>query len=323
MGAQKHGCRLTFDDPRTRSILEDGKIRLSLPEELGYCYYDRVELEPGLGLSRLHYRPNTHLIEETRGPHLGRVMVITLGIKGRSCYMGQDATNLEFKHSHTTISSFHPIAGERHYAAGETVSQLRIVAHECLICKYMGEERTAKILGKNRLCRLAFRASSPMTMAHANALLSHLLPCQSSLSRLDLHIHTLSLLNEQFALLVPQLQTPSAPFSLSEIERIEQVRHIMNECLDKPLTLDYLATVSGINKNKLKEGMIYLYNCTPAELLLELRMQKALALLQAGQQVSQVAWQVGYKYANNFTVAFTRYHGRSPRAMFGRKTIDD
>ena len=35
--------------------------------------------------------------------------------------------------------------------------------------------------------------------------------------------------------------------------------------------------------------------------------------------VAQAAWQVGYKYPNNFTVAFTRYFGRSPKSIFGKK----
>lgn len=322
MSAQKSCCRLTMEEPRIRSVLGDGKTRLQLPDEVGHCFHDFVELEPGLGLGRLHYRPSVPLIEETHGPHEGRVMVITLGMKGRSCYEGQDATSLEFQKGYTTISSFQGIPGERHYQADDTVSQLRVVAHESLIRKYVGPERAAEILGSQQLSRLAFRASTPAAMAHANALISHLLPCQSQLSRLDLHIHTLSLLNEQFSLLAPQHGAASSPFSPEDIERIEQARQMMDEHLDKPLTLDYMATIVGINKNKLKDGMIYLYNATPAELLLELRMTKALTLLETGQRVSQVAWQVGYKYANNFTVAFTRYHGKSPKAMFGKRVVE-
>ncbi len=322
MSERKNCCRLTMEEPRIRTVLGDGKTRLQLPEEIGQCFHDFVELEPGLGLGRLHYRPSVPLIEETNGPHEGRVMVITLGMKGRSCYQGQDATCLEFQKGYTTISSFRGIPGERRYEADDTVSQLRVVAHESLICKYVGSERAAEILGNQQLSRLAFRASTPAAMAHANALISHLLPCQSRLSRLDLHIHTLSLLNEQFSLLAPQHGAAASPFSPAEIERIEQARQTMEEHLDKPLTLDYLATIVGINKNKLKDGMIYLYNATPTGLLLELRMTKALTLLETGLRVSQVAWRVGYKYANNFTVAFTRYHGKSPKALFGKRVLE-
>ncbi|HAQ25968.1 helix-turn-helix domain-containing protein [Stutzerimonas nitrititolerans] len=319
MPAHKSCYRLTVEEPRIRSVVSDGKTRLQLPDEFGQCFHDFVELEPGLGLGRLHYRPSVRLIEETNGPHDGRVMVITLGLKGRSCYEGQDATSLQFQKGYTTISTFQGSPGERRYEADETVSQLRVVAHESLICKYIGRERAADTLGSQQLSRLAFRASTPAAMAHANALLSHLLPCNRLLSRLDLHIHALSLLNEQLSLLAPQHGAASSPLSPADIERIEQARRMMDEHLDKPLTLDYLASTVGINKNKLKDGMIYLYNATPTELLLELRMTKALTLLETGLRVSQVAWKVGYKYPNNFTVAFTRYHGKSPKALFGKR----
>lgn len=321
VGTHKSCCRLSIDEPRIRSIMMNGKTRLQLPDELGHCYHDFIELEPGLGLGRLHYSPSVPLIEESNGPHNGRVMVITFGMQGRSCYEGQDATNLEFQKGHTTISAFRAIPGERRYEAGDTVSQLRVVAHESLICKYVGQERAAIILGSKRLSHLAFGATTPASMAHAKALLSHLQPCRNRLSHLDLHIHALSLLNEQFNLLAPQQHAPSSPFSPSEIERIEEARRLMSEHLDKPLTLDYLATTIGINRNKLKDGMLYLYNSTPSELRLQLRMSKALSLLESGHQVSQVAWQVGYTYPNNFTVAFTRYHGKSPKAMFGKRAV--
>ena len=322
MSAHKSGYRLTREDPRIRSNLGDGRTRVQLPDEIGQCFHDVVELEPGLGVGRLHYHPRVPLIEETLAPYEGRVMVITLGIKGGSCYQGLDATRLEFQQGYTTISSFRPVSGERRYEAHDKVLQLRVVAHESLIGKYIGPERAQALLGSQSLSRLAFRASTPAVMAHGNALLGHLLPCQNPLSRLDLHIHTLSLLNEQLHLLAPQQVAASSAFSPVDIERIEQARQMMDDHIDKPLTLDYLAAIVGINKNKLKSGMIYLYNATPMALLLELRMTRALTLLETGLQVSQVAWRVGYKYANNFTVAFTRYHGKSPGALFGKRRAE-
>lgn len=318
MNKRKDACRLLLSDPRTRSVLSDDRVRLSLPDEVGDCFNDFIELEQGLGLGRLHYCPSVPLIEETNGPHNGRVMVITLGMQGSSCYEGQDATRLDFKKGHTTISSFNSMAGERRYSEGTTVSQLRLIVHEKLICKYVGHERTERILGGDTLNCLAFRANTPATETHANALFSQLLPLRNQMPRLGVHIHTLSLLSEQFNLLAPEKNNTSSIFPSQDIERIEQARQLMNDALDQPLTLHYLAAMVGTNKNKLKEGMIYLYNKTPTELLLELRMNKALALLSSGQQVSQVAWQVGYKYANNFTVAFSRYYGKSPKTMFGK-----
>lgn len=320
MSVTKGSCRLALEHPRARSVLDDGRLRLQLDETLGHCSSELLALEPGLTLGRLHYHPVRPLIEETCGPHEGHVMVMTIGLQGRSGFSGRDTNHLAFEAGHTTITAFRATPGERRYEANQTVSQLRVVIDEATLCKYVGAPRAAEVLGNGRLHRLAFRASTRAATAHAAALVRYLQPGgMQQASRLDLHIHTLSLLGEQINLLAPASAASASPLSASDIERIERARNLLCEQLDQPLTLDYLATAVGINEQKLKEGFRYLFDSTPARLLLELRMRKAFTLLEAGQQVAQAAWQVGYKYPNNFTVAFTRYFGRTPKSIFGKK----
>ncbi len=321
MPLRKVTHRIPAELPRLRKTMPNGKVRLSLPDALGHCYSDYVELESGLGIGYLHYHATVPLIEETTGPHTERVVVITIGLQGQSTYESQDGTKLEFSANHVTISSFYPSRGWRIYCADQTVSQLRLVAHESFIKKYLGQSRTDEILGSKRLCHLAFRNVTPEVMVHVKALLSYLTPCQGPLPRLDLHIHALSLLNAQLSALSQTPQHGISPFSPSEIERIKRAHRIMSEQLDQVITMEYLATATGINKNKLREGMMYLYQATPADLLLQLRMRKAFALLASGLQISQVAWEVGYKFPNNFTVAFTRFYGQSPKKIFSKRYL--
>ncbi len=319
MTTMKGNCRLGLDHPRQRSVQADGRLRMQLSEDLGHCYAELMQLEPGLSLGRLHYHPVRTLIEETCGPHDGHVMVVTIGLQGKSGFLGRDGCNLAFDAGHTTITAFRATPGERRYQANETASQLRVVIDQPTLCKYVGEERAAQVLGNGRLHRLDHRVSSKAAQAHAAALVRYLQPgVLNPSSRLDLHIHTLSLLSEQFNLLAPP-ESATSPLSTSEIERIERARNVLCEQLHKPLTVDYLATTVGMNEHKLKEGFRYLFDTTPARMLLDLRMRKAMTLLESGQQVAQAAWQVGYKYPNNFTVAFTRYFGRAPKSIFGKK----
>ncbi len=322
MSAQKHSCRLTPNEPRALCAQDDGRVRLQLPDDLGHCYTECMQLEQDILLGRLHYHPTRPLIEESLGPHEGRVMVVTVGLRGRSGYRGTDASSLLFEAGHTTISTFRALRGERHYEAGSPVSQLRLVIGEPALNRYVGPARAARILGSGGLHRLAFRGSTGATLAHAAALNRYMQPCVMAQPqchhRLDLQIHALSLLAEQFNLLAPP-PSDSAPLTTEDLERIERARDILAQQLDQPLTTEYLATTVGINEHKLKEGFRYLYDNTPAGVLLELRMRKAYTLLEAGLQVAQAAWQVGYKYPNNFSVAFTRYYGRSPKSVFGSK----
>lgn len=314
----KGSCRLRLDHPRAHTALADGRLRMQLDEDLGHCYSELLQLEQGLSLGRLHYHPVRPLIEETCGPHNGHVMVVTIGLQGKSGFEGRD-NNVLFQAGHTTITAFRATPGERRYEANQTASQLRVVIDQSTLCKYLGDERAEQVLGNGRLNRLAFRASSSAVMGHAAALVRHMQPGpMNPSSRLDLHIHALSLLSEQFNLLAPQ-QSAASPLTASDVEKVERARTILSEQLHNTLTVGYLATAVGINEHKLKEGFRYLFDSTPARMLLDLRMRKAMTLLEAGQQVAQAAWQVGYKYPNNFTVAFTRYFGRSPKSIFGKR----
>ncbi len=322
MGVSTQTCRITSLVPRTSEKLDNGGKRSHLDLALGHCYSEHLELERGLALGRLHYHPMRPIIEETQTPHGGQVMVMTIGMQGKSGYVGQDASSLVFQAGHTTTTTFGSVSGERRYAAGETVSQLRVVIHESRLSKYVGEQRAAQLLGNGRLHRLDFRATSQAASAHASALMRYMQPAeQRQVSQLDLHIHALSLLAEQCHLLAPSEPVDTGLFTSLDITRLERARDLMCEQLHSPLTIDYIATTVGMNAHKLKQGFHYLFRTTPMGLLLDLRMRKAYTLLEAGQQVAQAAWQVGYKYPNNFTVAFTRYFGRSPKSIFGKKAL--
>jgi len=313
-------CRLAADLPKRCQRLDDDHVRLHLPDALGNCYTEHLELEPGLSLGRLHYHPTRALIEESTGPHVGRVMVVTMGLCGTSGYLGEDASTLRFQAGHTTITAFRAIRGERRYDSAQAVSQLRLVINEAVLAKYVGRERAASILTGAGLHHLSFHPSSHTSMAHAAALTRYMQPANGdNTHRLDLHIHALSLLAEQFNRLSPAAPITASSLSACDIDRIERARDLMTTQLHRPLTIAWLAASVGINEHKLKEGFRILYNATPMTLLLELRMRKAYALLESGQQVAQAGWQVGYKYPNNFSVAFTRYFGRSPKAIFGSR----
>lgn len=316
-------CRITASEPRARQEYDDGRVRQQLDNALGNCYSEHLALEDGLVLGRLHYHPTRPIIEETHAPHSGQVMVMTIGLEGVSGYQGADAANLVFKAGHTTTTTFGSVTGERQYEAGQTASQLRVVVHERLLARYVGEQRAVQLLGSGRLHHLGFRASSAVTMAHASALVRYMQPsAQGQLNRLDLQIHALSLLSEQVNLLAPVAPTGQGTLTTQDIARLERARNVLCEQLHTALTVEYIATTVGMNEHKLKQGFHTLFNTTPMAMLLELRMRKAYTLLESGQQVAQAAWQVGYKYANNFTVAFTRYYGRSPKSIFGKKALD-
>lgn len=303
----------------SRLVSSNGDIwmRQQLPEDLGECYSERMALDDDLTVVRLRYRPTHNLIEETASPHNQHMLVITFGMQGNSGYKGADGSAVPFRAGYTTITSFQMSIGERCYEAGTTVSQLRLLIGESMLNKYIGEHRTRQLLGNGNVRQLAFQKTSAASHSHANALIRYL--NLGVTGTLDMHIHTLSLLSEQLKLLTPAGNSEKLQFSTTDIEKLDRVRDLMIKQMDQPLTIPYLCAAVGLNEFKLKEGLHYRFNTTPHRMLHEIRMRKAYTLLESGCQVAQAAYQVGYKFPNNFSAAFTRFFGKTPKSVFGKR----
>lgn len=287
-----------------------GWLRHALPQELGACHADRLELDDGLTLVHSRYAPARDLIEENAAGYGARTLVITLAMQGVSAYQGADGSALDFRGGYTTVTAFQRSKGERRYLGAGVVSQLRLLVDEQPLRRYTGEERADALLGEGRLRCLARIRTSAESAAAAAALASGADP-------LDTHIRALTLLSRQLRDLAPA--PGPGRLSQADIARVEAARALMNEQMDRDLTVQYLCIAVGLNEFKLKEGFRKLYGSSPHRLLTALRMQRAWELLETGCQVAQAAYRVGYRHPANFSAAFTRFHGRAPKSVFGKR----
>jgi AraC-like DNA-binding protein len=294
-----------------------GWVRQQLPEAFGECYSDRFALSNDLAMVHSKYFPSRDVIERSIPPNGARTLVITLGIEGDSGYVSKDGAALAFRCGHTTLSAFRNSVGERRFSADSSVRQLRLLVGESTLTHYLGAERTNQLLGADSIKQLAFRKTSPSTLAHARALMR--CAAAHSTDALTMHIHALNLLAEQLQTFVLP-PAKAVRFSARDIEKLELIRSLMQEKMDQPLSIAYLCATVGINESKLKEGFQFRFNTTPHRMLMELRMRKALLLLESGSQVAEAAYQVGYQHPSNFSAAFTNFFGRTPKSVFGKRT---
>lgn len=317
-GLLKKEYQLNREDFHLHSSEKFGSLRSQPIENVGKCYSDRLVVAPDLTLVHLNYSPVCDLaIKELDNPHNSHVLVITLGLHGESCYQAtQSASMVNFIAGYTTINSFHHSTGQRHYKSGETTSQLRLIIGKNLLHQYAGKECANLLLGNGQLNQLLHQRTSPTSLSHAAVLMRHLSRHSAKMNRLTLHTHSLCLLSEQLELLLPQPKESRQKLSPEEIRKLEQVQDIMQKHMADPITEEYLCAAIGMNKGKLKEGFRYLFNSTPHKMLLEIRMRKAHLLLESGYQVAQTAWSVGYSQPNNFSVAFNKFFGYSPKFVF-------
>jgi len=99
-----------------------------------------------------------------------------------------------------------------------------------------------------------------------------------------------------------------------DVDRIHEAREILKQNMDSPPTLTDLASMIGMNSNKLKKCFRAVFDQTAFGCLHEDRMRRAKALLQERNlNVSEVAWEIGYTNVGHFSVAFRNFFGVRPK----------
>ncbi|MBB1138196.1 helix-turn-helix transcriptional regulator [Myroides sp. WP-1] len=138
-------------------------------------------------------------------------------------------------------------------------------------------------------------------------------PYQGKLAQhyLDNKIEEMYLL--QYAHWSYQKKQQSSPLHKRDEEAIHEVKRLITTHYNTNFTLTELAHKVGINQTKLKQGFMYLFGTTTFKYIHDLRMQKALEMIQSqAYTIYEIAEFVGYKHSHHFTTAFKKYYGKVP-----------
>ncbi|RZJ70078.1 MAG: AraC family transcriptional regulator [Flavobacterium sp.] len=136
----------------------------------------------------------------------------------------------------------------------------------------------------------------------------------------EAHLKTLYLKAKVIELLTLQLVDAALATSVglktTEVERMTEVKELIENNLQASFNLNYLARVAGTNEQYLKKHFKLLYGNTVFGYTLSCKMQKAKdMLLSEKYQIGEVAEAVGYRHATHFTSAFKKFFGYLPRAL--------
>lgn len=281
-------------------------------QEAGPCLTRTLPAIQDFRLLYTEYRPDRDLAEASRQQPIRPLMVLTFGLEGESAFRNRSGTELVFKPGHATLTAFRASDGARLYQGKRAVRQLRMIVPQDALAQYC-EPGTDMPLPDTDILQLSAR---PLSSSDHNAL--EALLCQASRprpDRLQLHILMLQLLAGQLPV-GPAALDSQRPLGQRELDRIDLAYRLLAEELGQPLSITALAARVGLNVNKLRQGFAARFQASPGQVLLMLRMRKAQALLQAGCQVAEAAYAVGYGHPSNFSAAFSRFHGYPPKSVF-------
>jgi AraC-like DNA-binding protein len=109
------------------------------------------------------------------------------------------------------------------------------------------------------------------------------------------------------------VDAPRIDGSLPDYKRMLEAQKILHHSWQNPPSIPQLASMVGTNACYLKRHFKRAFGTTIYAYSLQLRMEKALKLLQSNEKrISEIAHIVGYKHAAHFTTAFKKHFGVVP-----------
>ncbi|MDT9600511.1 helix-turn-helix transcriptional regulator [Sphingosinicella rhizophila] len=98
------------------------------------------------------------------------------------------------------------------------------------------------------------------------------------------------------------------------LTKVERTRDYIDTHFSEPLAVQSLARNVGASVTRLSEAFRTVFGITIFEYVRSRRMEEARRLLRAGRlSVTEIAFDVGYEHSCNFSVAYKRHFGITPR----------
>lgn len=289
-----------------------------LPEIAGIGHTDFYQLDQDLSYIETRYKPAKNLAVSNSIDLQEPRMVVTLTLKGHSSFKSRMGDEVLFSEGFTTITTFNSSIGERLYEADKETTQLRFSFSKKWVDHYLDEKLSKQLFLKSGTQQISFRPASLQGINVAQQLLNCNL--DSNIKRLFMQGQALTLLASELKHLYLDNGNDPERFNLRDMNTVQAARDILLREFRDPPSVNELSKRVGTNQFKLKQLFHHYFSNTPYGLLLEIRMKQAYKLLESTRcQVSHAADSVGYSHVSNFSAAFIKYFGLSPKLIAKKK----
>ena len=285
-----------------------------LPKEIGLGQSNIYQLDTDLTYIESQYVLSKDVSISSQLEFETPRLIVTVSLDGSSRFCSQQGEDFLFTSGYTTITKVNSSMGKREYPGQQTVSQLRFSIGKGWLDKYFGENSFAHIFTKNTMELISYKSTTHPGLFAARQLVAS--KNKINVSTPFLHGQALLLLSSELDHLINDLPDNAIDIHSCEKDKkiIKLAEAILYEEYKQPPSVEELARRVGTNQFKLKKLFHHYLNTTPYGLLLEIRMNIAYQLLQNTHcHVNEASEKVGYQYANNFSNAFTKYFGVSPK----------
>ena len=239
-------------------------------------------------------------------------------LQGEGCFLNMMNDPLgSFKSSAHNILWF-PV-GEMQFAClSKTLEIVTIYFEKEFLLKYIPEDQSlSKILDAGTACLLF---GNNLYLRHKiQNVLHDMVNCEFTghLKKLYIQAKAIELLSLQLVQYGDEANETSI-LKQGDIDKMRQVKDIIDNNANERLSLAYLAREAGTNEQYLKKHFKLVFGDTVFGYILSRKMEKAREMLLSGSdKISYIAELAGYKHATHFTAAFKKFYGYLPQKIKG------
>ncbi len=110
------------------------------------------------------------------------------------------------------------------------------------------------------------------------------------------------------------LKKPLPVLTKKQKELLQHAKGLIEDCMDKPLSLQELSQQTGMNECVLKRGFRELFGTSPYQYFVSLKMKRAQQLLlETTEPIVSIAYFLGYSQSSSFSQEFRKATGLTPQ----------
>lgn len=303
-----------FSQKDIHNIFIQDKTSLIFPKNKGKISMQKYQINKDIALFKNVVTANDDITFESEYLYDNVHLCYQLNGKVKSTCKNTKFTQL-YEKNHST---FTVLKGKCNYfqqlPQGDS-SSLGILINPKFIQKYLPQFRDIK-----HTKQIKSNAINPKIQSLINEIYTS--PYEGVLNDLYIQSKTLEIVFLEIANLEENQVLPKIKFNDFDIQAIKKAKEYLMQNYANPPSIKELSRIVRLNEFKLKYGFKLHFNITPYQFVLNYRLKQAKVMLEYGElNVSEIAQITGYKHVQNFSNAFCKHFGMTPKSLNKNKTF--
>lgn len=304
----------SFSQKDIQSFYTQDKVDFVLPKNKGKMSMQRHHINEDVLLFKNSMQTNDNICIKTE-PFFDNIIYLSYILKGEVKVKYQDCKKTIYYKQQESSLQIVKFTSSEYESIQRELQGLSLVLSSNFMQKYLPQFEDI-----NHTKQIKSNAINPKIQSLIRDIYSS--PLEGSLNDLYIQSKALEIVFLEIASLKENQALPKVKFSDFDIQALNYAKEYLTQNYANPPSIKELSHIVRLNEFKLKYGFKLHFNITPYQFVLNHRLKQAKAMLESGElNVSEIAQLTGYKHVQNFSNAFCKHFGFTPKSLNKNRTF--